>query len=177
MIKNSDLLKEWGRLGVFAPLKNMPYPDEEATKAELMGLLELQKTVTPERLAYCKRIDTDLYDAMSELLGVYGIRESKHDIEKAISDYDPIIDYLKIVYNRPRPFQTAGAFGIPLYPLMKTDASDSSYPSGHTLLALFFHHFDYVQTALDNSDLLDQDGIVGVNSDIEIDDIEFYEED
>lgn len=37
--------------------------------------------------------------------------------------------------------------------------------------------FDYVQNALDMSDLLDQDGIVGVNSDIEIDDIEFYEED
>lgn len=140
MIKNSDLLKEWGRLGVFAPLKNMPYPDEESTKGELMGMLELQKTVTPERLAYCKRIDTNLYDAMSEILGVYGIRESKHDIEKAISDYDPIIDYLKIVYNRPRPFQTAGAYGIPLYPLIKTDASDSSYPSGHTLLSLFFHH-------------------------------------
>ena len=36
---------------------------------------------------------------------------------------------------------------------------------------------DYVQNALDMSDLLDQDGIVGVNSDIEIDDIEFFEED
>jgi len=35
---------------------------------------------------------------------------------------------------------------------------------------------DYVQHALDMSDLLDQDGIVGVNSDIELDDIEFYEE-
>jgi hypothetical protein len=35
---------------------------------------------------------------------------------------------------------------------------------------------DYVQNALDNSDLLDQDGIVGVNPDIELDDIEFYEE-
>jgi len=35
---------------------------------------------------------------------------------------------------------------------------------------------DYVQHALDMSDLLDQDGIVGVNSDIEVDDIEFYEE-
>lgn len=35
---------------------------------------------------------------------------------------------------------------------------------------------DYVQHALDISDLLDQDGIVGVNSDIEVDDIEFYEE-
>ena len=36
---------------------------------------------------------------------------------------------------------------------------------------------DYTQNALDQSDLLDQDGIVGVNSDIEVDDIEFYEED
>ena len=35
---------------------------------------------------------------------------------------------------------------------------------------------DYIQVALDNSDLLDQDGIVGINSDIELDDIEFYEE-
>jgi hypothetical protein len=35
---------------------------------------------------------------------------------------------------------------------------------------------DYAVTALDRSDLLDQDGIVGVNSDIELDDIEFYEE-
>jgi len=35
---------------------------------------------------------------------------------------------------------------------------------------------DYVQNAFDKSDLLDQDGIVGVNSDIEVDDIEFYEE-
>ncbi len=36
---------------------------------------------------------------------------------------------------------------------------------------------DYVQNALDMSDLLDQDDIVGVNPDIELDDIEFYEED
>jgi len=36
---------------------------------------------------------------------------------------------------------------------------------------------DYVQNALDMSDLLDQDGIVGVNADIEVDDIEFFEED
>ena len=35
---------------------------------------------------------------------------------------------------------------------------------------------DYAQNALDRSDLLDQDGIVGVNSDIELDDIDFYEE-
>ena len=35
---------------------------------------------------------------------------------------------------------------------------------------------EYVQAALDRSDLLDQDGIVGVSSDIEVDEIDFYEE-
>jgi hypothetical protein len=35
----------------------------------------------------------------------------------------------------------------------------------------------YVQDALDHSDILDQDGILGVNPDIEVDDIELLEED
>lgn len=35
---------------------------------------------------------------------------------------------------------------------------------------------DYIQTALDHSDLLDQDGIVGVNPDIDVEEIEFLEE-
>jgi hypothetical protein len=35
---------------------------------------------------------------------------------------------------------------------------------------------DYVQAALDNSDVLDQDGIVGVNSDIDEDMVELLDE-
>lgn len=35
---------------------------------------------------------------------------------------------------------------------------------------------DYTQTALEHSDLLDQDGIVGINPDIDEDDIELHEE-
>ena len=140
MIKNSILLREWNRLGVFDDLKRMPYPDEMETQKELEYLLGLQKSVDSQRLAYCKRVDVDLYGVMSEFLDVYGVTESAEQIRQNIAVYDPIIDYLKIIYNRPRPFQTAAAYGIPLYPLVKTDASDSSYPSGHTLLALWFRH-------------------------------------
>lgn len=140
LIKNSILIREWNRLGVFDALKNIPYPDEEETKKELLYLLELQKTVDSPRLEYCKAVDTHLFDVMSEFLDVYGVTESAEQIQHNLSIYEPIIDYLKVVYNRPRPFQTAGAYGIPLYPLIKTDASDSSYPSGHTLFALWFRH-------------------------------------
>lgn len=140
LIKNSILIREWNRLGVFDALKNIPYPDEEETKKELLYLLELQKTVDTPRLEYCKVVDTHLFDVMSEFLDVYGVREDADQIYHNVSIYEPIIDYLKVVYNRPRPFQTAAAYGVPLYPLIKTNASDSSYPSGHTLFALFFRH-------------------------------------
>jgi hypothetical protein len=139
-IKNSILVREWVRLGVFDTLKNMPYPDETTTTEELWHLVELQKTVDTPRLEYCKRVDVDLYGVMSEFLAVYGVTEPTEQIKHNLDIYEPIIDYLKVVYNRPRPFQTAAAYGVPLYPLVKTDASDSSYPSGHTLLSLFFRH-------------------------------------
>ena len=140
MIRNSILLREWSRLGVFEPLKDMPYPEEMETRQELEYLVYLQQSVDSPRLAYCKRVDEQLFEVMSEFLASYGVTASAEEIYQSIQVYDPIIDYLKVVYNRPRPFQTAAAYGIPLYPLIKTNASDSSYPSGHTLLALFFRH-------------------------------------
>ena len=144
-IKNSILVREWNRLGVFDPLKNMPYPDETETKKELWYLVELSHTVDSYRLQYIESVDKHLYDVMSEYIGTLGVTASADEIKQKIDMYDPIIDYLKVIYNRPRPFQTAGVYGIPLYPKLRTDASDSSYPGGQTLLCLFFRHI-YMQS-------------------------------
>lgn len=144
-IKNSILVREWNRLGVFDPLKKMPYPDEAETRQELWYLVEVQKGVDSLRLEYIKSVDDQLYEVMSEVLGVYGVTADAKLIEQELALYDPIIAYLKVIYNRPRPFQSAGAYGIPLYPLLKSrTAGDASYPGGHTLLSLFFRHI-YMQ--------------------------------
>ena len=141
MIRDSILLREWIRLGVFDPLKNIPYPDEIGTQQELHYMVTLQKTVDDPRMQYIKKVDKYLYDVMSEFLDTYGITESAAQIRANVEVYEGIIQYLKIVYNRPRPFQTAGVYGIPLYPLLESkNAGTASYPSGHTLLALFFRH-------------------------------------
>lgn len=145
-IRNSILLKEWTRLGVFEELKRMPYPDESETRRELAHLVTLQAGVDAPRLTHIKRVDDSLYDVMSEFLSVYGVGVGAEEIHQQLSVYDPIIDYVKVVYNRPRPFQAAGAYGIPLYPLLESKTTGTaSYPSGHTLLALWFRHF-YMQS-------------------------------
>lgn len=144
-VKNSLLLREWNRLGVFNELKRMPYPDEAETQRELWYLIEVGNTVDSYRLQYIESVDKYLFDVMSEYIGTFGVTVSAEEIKQRLDLYDPIIDYLKMVYNRPRPFQTAAAYGIPHYPRLKTDASDSSYPGGHTLLSLFFRHI-YMQS-------------------------------
>ena len=142
-IKNSILVREWNRLGVFDMLKNVPYPDEAMTRKELLYMVELQKGVDSNRLDRINVYDETLYEAMVDFLGSYGVTATVEELKQKLEVYEPVIDYLKIVYNRPRPFQTAGIYGIPLYPLLERVCGDgaSSYPSGHTLLALLFRHF------------------------------------
>ena len=48
---------------------------------------------------------------------------------------DVILNFLKDVINRPRPYQLAKSYNIPLYPLIRTDAMTAAYPSGHALTA------------------------------------------
>lgn len=140
-IKDSILLREWTRLGVFNQLKLMPYPDESTTRQELWHMIGLQKQVDSSRLDHIKRVDEHLYQVMSEFLASYGVTEDAKQIEFNLDMYEPIIHYIKILYNRPRPFQAAGVYGIPLYPLLESKtAGTASYPSGHTLLALLFRH-------------------------------------
>lgn len=141
-IKNSILVREWNRLGVFDVLKSVPYPDEEMTKQELLAMVEMQKGVDSTRLDRIKVYDETLYEAMVDFLASYGVTSTVEEVKQQLDVYEPVIDYLKMLYNRPRPFQTAGMYGIPLYPLLERVCGDgaSSYPSGHTLLALLFRH-------------------------------------
>lgn len=139
-LRTSLLLKEWGKRGILTPLKNYSYPCEITTQAELWHLVERMKRVTPERLAFIEAVDTDLFGVWSRFLGSYGINISAEELHQVVLPYEPIITYLKVVYNRPRPFQTAGLYRIPLYPLIECGSTESAYPSGHTLLSLFLFH-------------------------------------
>lgn len=144
-IKDSILLREWTRLGVFEPLKDMMYPNEQLTQGELWYMVHLQNNLDSARLDRCNQLDEKLYEAMAEFIGSYGVTVSADQVEQELDVYDPIIHYLKAVYNRPRPFQVAGTLNIPLYPrLISSTSHSASYPSGHTLLALFFRHI-YMQ--------------------------------
>lgn len=140
LIKNSILLREWIHAGVFVPLKHLTPPCEMTTQEELHNLVALSRTVTPDRMIEIQKLEDDMFGCWAQYLNSLGITVTRNELKNYTTLYDPIIDYLKILFNRPRPFQTAAYYQIPLYPRLKTDASSSAYPSGHTLLSLFIYH-------------------------------------
>ena len=141
-MENSILLHTWVHNGYIAPLLNMPYPNEYITGAELTYLLNIQQSVDSTRLAYITRLDNELMPVWSEYLDSLGVTISADELTAVVEQpYDPLISYLKLWYNRPRPFQIAPFYGIPLYPLAENYHGESAYPGGHTLLSALVAHY------------------------------------
>jgi len=137
-IQESILVQEWNKNGLLTPLMNVPYPDENTTRNELLHMVELSNGIDSSREEEINLIHSHLYDYWSNYLESFGVTISALELENSIIQYEPITDFLKVHYNRPRPHQMAGVMEIPLYPKLSwgNGPTDSSYPSGHTFLSL-----------------------------------------
>lgn len=141
LVRNSLLITSWETAGYLERVKHYPYPNEELTKLEVIALAELANAVDVDTQEYNNLIDTNLFDVWSSYIDTLGITMSGDELHQVISPYEPLIDYLKFYYNRPRPFQFAGMYKIPLYPRVKCGSTDSSYPGGHTLMSCWVAHY------------------------------------
>lgn len=141
-IRNDVNLHQWITAGYFLPLLQMTPPCEITTQQELWYLVERSKTVTPERKQIIDEIENDHSGVWARYINTLGVTTTPEEVRMIMDKYESIVDYLKIKFNRARPFQSAAYYGIPLYPRIRSDAYDSAYPSGHTFIALcIYHHF------------------------------------
>lgn len=139
-IQQSIMLRELISKGALTSVLGLTPPNLERSGAEIVELIDMGKHIGPDRMAYIEECEWNLYGVYSSFLQSYGIDVPVEIIEKELEVFDPIENYLKIKYNRPRPFQVAGVLGLPLFPRLKTDASSAAYPSGHTLTSMWFRH-------------------------------------
>jgi hypothetical protein len=125
--------------GVLNKYYNMPYQSITdfsglSSKKEITEMISLQKTVTEETLKFIKECEDDVAGAWFNFIKSLDLPEIKKEkIQEFIDSTDGILYLLKYYYQRPRPFQLAFFYNMPLYPLIKTDASSPAYPSGHSI--------------------------------------------
>ena len=141
-------------------LPDPPTNDGEITKREILYVSELTKNRTNSQVDLIKLVDNEPTDLYHKTLRKLNLEFPEKIFDKSWNILKPIIKNLKHKHNRPRPYQLAEKYGIPINLLDSKTAQTPSYPSGHTayaalgayILAAKYpqfseYFFDKVQTA------------------------------
>ena len=114
-----------------------PLNDSEITKEDLKKLVNITSNATAEEIMFARYVDdtSNLAQSFIDVLKENNYEISMSDFFEIDSQAEGILHFLKDLINRPRPYQLAKYYNIPLYPLIRTDAMSASYPSGHALSA------------------------------------------
>jgi len=141
-------------------LPDPPTNDGEITKREILYVSELTKNRTNSQVDLIKLVDNEPTDLYHKTLRKLNLEFPGKIFDKSWNILKPIIKNLKHKHNRPRPYQLAEKYGIPINLLDSKTAQTPSYPSGHTayaalgayILAAKYpqfseYFFDKVQTA------------------------------
>jgi hypothetical protein len=138
IIKSSgNRIKEWFIEEGLADaiISGAPANDSETTMVDLQTLLEKTSRATAEEIQFARYVESvdHLAQSFVDLLKEHGIEITMGDFFSVDSQTEGLLHFLKNEIDRPRPNQLAKYYGLPLFPLVRTDAMNASYPSGHAL--------------------------------------------
>jgi hypothetical protein len=145
MNKTDDHIKNWfTEAGLIEKIiKEAPANDSAITKNDLAVLIEKTSKATSEEITFARYVDdvSNLAQTFIDLLKENGHEESMGGFFGIDHQTECLLFFLKDVINRPRPYQLARSYKIPLFPLMRTDAMTAAYPSGHALTAFIMSEY------------------------------------
>ena len=78
--------------------------------------------------------DFDMIHYFRQALTDMGVQGFNPIIDNILNECYPIITKLKYGYQRPRPYQLAAYYDIPLYPYKSHSVDSPSFPSGHAFM-------------------------------------------
>jgi phage head maturation protease len=120
------------------PYRELDYPSDEKTEAELKLLMDLAKYRNDFK-EYIVLADEDHVELFYKFLkeNDLPITEKILDhVERVINDSSNLILKIKYKYNRPRPYQVAERLGLDFVAMNSKTANTPSYPSGHTIQSM-----------------------------------------
>ena len=125
-------------------LENHPFPanSSDETRNELDYLVELTSDIDDEDFKFCYLLEMYHYDFLAVVGRKLGLDVDGKMVKELCSKTNPVLFYLKDVFDRPRPYQLAKELNLPIFPIIRTDANSAAYPSGHTLdFLVTLYHF------------------------------------
>ncbi len=143
--KPSDPIRDWFESkGINKKICQIcPTNSGPATREDLKKLVEMTREATQTDITFANFVDKEdnVASLFVRLLSRDGFEETNKEFFEIDNQTLPLLYHLKEKINRPRPYQLAHYFGFKIYPLIRTDAMTSSFPSGHALMAFVMSEY------------------------------------
>jgi hypothetical protein len=110
-----------------------PANNSKQTIKELKTISSLTKNRSKEEEELVYIIDQDTDSLFKKILDKYDIEYPKKEIEDIYRLIRPLLLNTKSLWNRPRPYQLAKLYGIPIDYINTDTHHTAAYPSGHTV--------------------------------------------
>lgn len=127
---------EVGDIDLFNIVSDPPKNSSLETKNELLYLKKVTSNRNSSDIDLVHEVDADPMFLFNDI-----IEKQKLDFPKMFftAVYNTcviaIVDHLKYYYNRPRPYQLAEHYNIPISRIITKTHKTPAYPSGHTMYA------------------------------------------
>ena len=97
--------------------------------------MEKTSKATAEEIQFARYVEdvSNLAQTFVDILKENNIEITMGDFFSIDRQTESLLHFLKNKINRPRPYQLAKYYCLPLFPLIRTDAMSAAYPSGHAL--------------------------------------------
>ena len=145
IITDDDPIKRWFIVsGLMDEIcLSAPKNDSDTTRRDLDALVELVGNASEEDVAFAGFVENEdnIMKLFMRVLSEAGVNASVEEYYRVDNQTLPLLHYLKHKINRPRPYQLAHHFGLPVLPLVRTDAQTASYPSGHALVSFVMSEY------------------------------------
>lgn len=120
------------------PLQNIKKPymnDDQLTTKELYLVLNTSKDINDKQKQSVIKYENSVPEVFINYCRLHKLIYNENYINQVVNDIKFLSYQLKMIYNRPRPYQLGYYLNIPIRPLSIIHSNTPSYPSYSTLLA------------------------------------------
>jgi hypothetical protein len=142
ILSTDRILNYLSKNGELSYLMNIFPPANSSIKTfkELKILESITNSATEEEIEFSKLAEFNEELMYENFCKSIGLNLNQIFFKKLFKQINPLLMYLKIYFNRPRPYQLAPYYGIKLKNVSPSDALHPSYPSGHGLDSYVAEH-------------------------------------
>jgi len=112
-------------------IRKAPANSSKTTVEDLQTVQARMLAVNSDDMIFARNAEESFEQIFIDYLQTKDCHTDMGELQRVIGQVDPITFYLKDKIGRPRPHTLGYYHNIPIRPLIHTDASSASYPSGH----------------------------------------------